>query len=86
MSSTTTPIAHTGRSGCSRRIELPNLLSIARIRRPNYTGVTCSADSYTSTDELHERICAPYGVRRVYDEPQPDDGTRVLVAASGREG
>jgi transposase len=24
--------------------------------------VTCSADSYTSTDKLHERIYAPYGV------------------------
>jgi putative transposase len=26
-------------------------------------GVTCSAVCSTSTDELHERICAPYGVR-----------------------
>jgi hypothetical protein len=41
---------------------LSNLPSVARIRRPKSTGVTCSADSYTSTDELHERICAPYGL------------------------
>jgi hypothetical protein len=59
-SSTTTPIAHTGRSGCSRRIQPSNQPLPARIIRPKYTGVTCSADSYTSTDELHERICAPY--------------------------
>ena len=24
--------------------------------------MTCSAVCFTSTDELHERICAPYGV------------------------
>jgi hypothetical protein len=61
-SSTTTPIAHTGRSGCSRRIQLSNLPSEARIRRPRSTGATCSTDSCTSTEELHERICAPYGL------------------------
>jgi putative transposase len=33
----------------------------ARTSRPKSTGATCSADSCTSTDELHERICAPYG-------------------------
>jgi hypothetical protein len=56
-----TPIAHTGRSGCSRWIQLSNLPSQARIRRPKSTGATCSTDSCTSTEELHERICAPYG-------------------------
>ena len=35
----------------------------ARIRRPKSTGANCSADSCTSTDELHERICAPYAPR-----------------------
>ena len=25
-------------------------------------------------------------VRRVYDDPEPDEGIRVLVDASGREG
>src|SRR5215208_1462193 len=64
MSSTTTPIAHTGRSGCSRRIPLSDLPSVARISWPKSTGATCSADSCTSTEELHERICAPYGPRR----------------------
>ena len=48
-SSTTTPIAHTGRSGRSRRIPLSNLPSVARISRPKSTGATCSADSCTST-------------------------------------
>ena len=61
-SSTPTPIAHTGRSGRSRRIPLSNLPSVARISRPKSTGATCSADSCTSTEELHERICAPYGL------------------------
>jgi hypothetical protein len=59
-----TPIAHTGRSGCSRRIQLSNLPSVARIRRPKSTGATCSADSCTRTEELHERICAPYAKPR----------------------
>jgi putative transposase len=40
---------------------LSNLPSVARIRRPKSTGATSSADPCTSTDELHERICAPYG-------------------------
>jgi hypothetical protein len=58
---TTTLIVPIGRSGCSRRIPLSNLPSVARISRPRSTGATCSADSCTSTAELHERICAPYG-------------------------
>ena len=47
--------------GLQPRIPLSNLPSEARSRRPTATGATCSADSCTSTDELHERICAPYG-------------------------
>jgi Integrase core domain len=36
--------------------------SSASIRGSGCTDVTCFAVSSTSTDELHERICAPYGV------------------------
>jgi putative transposase len=48
----------TGRAGCSGRIPLSNLPSVARIRRLRSTGATCSADSCTNIEELHERICA----------------------------
>jgi hypothetical protein len=51
----------TGRSGGSHRIPPSNLPSGAS-RRPKSTGATCSADSCTSTDELPERICAPYAI------------------------
>jgi hypothetical protein len=44
MSSTTIPIAHTGRSGCSRRIPLSNLPSVAKIRRPKSTGATSQGE------------------------------------------
>jgi ABC-type antimicrobial peptide transport system permease subunit len=67
MSSTTTGSAHTGPSGCSRRIQPSSLPSEATISRAESTGATCSADSCTSTEELHERICAPYEV--VADRP-----------------
>jgi hypothetical protein len=58
---TTTLVVPIGRSGCSRRIQLSNLPSVARISRPESTGATCSADSCTSTEELHERIVHPTG-------------------------
>jgi hypothetical protein len=51
----------TGRSGCSRRIQLSDLPSEARISRPKSTGATCSADSCTSIEELHERILCTLG-------------------------
>jgi hypothetical protein len=90
MSSTTTPIAHTGRSGCSRRIQPSNQPLPARIIRPKYTGVTCSADSYTSTDKLQERIYAPYELRFLlrdrdtkfcgaFDDVFRSEGAKVLL-------
>jgi hypothetical protein len=42
--------------------------SSLRITEPAYNGITCSAVSCTSTDELHERIYAPYGLINVRDE------------------
>jgi hypothetical protein len=45
----------------SRRTPPPDRPSSATISRPKSAGVTCSAVCFTSTDELHERTCAPYG-------------------------
>ena len=59
--STTTPIGRTGRFALRRRTQPPVRPSSATISRPKSAGVTCSAVCFTSTDELHERICAPYG-------------------------
>jgi hypothetical protein len=64
--------------GCSRRIPLSNLPSRARIRRPKSTGATCSTDSCTSTEELHERICAPYGLSR-WDSAAPGEPAATLT-------
>jgi hypothetical protein len=58
--STTTSIGRTGRFALSRRTQPPDRPSSATISRPKSAGVTCSAVCFTSTDELHERICAPY--------------------------
>jgi Integrase core domain len=43
--------------------------SSASIRGSGCTDVTCFAVSSTSTDELHERICAPYGMRMASPGP-----------------
>jgi hypothetical protein len=59
----TTPIGRTGRFALSRRTQPPDRPSSATISRPKSAGVTCSAVCFTSTDELHERICAPYELR-----------------------
>jgi hypothetical protein len=57
--STTTGIARTERCGWSRQTQ-PVPGSSPRITQPRCTGVSYSAVCSTSTDELHERIYAPY--------------------------
>jgi hypothetical protein len=52
----------TGRSGWSRPILQPGSPPSPRIGRTGCTVVTCSAASCMSTDELHERIYAPYAL------------------------
>jgi hypothetical protein len=56
-------IGRTGRFALSRRTQLPDRPSSATITAHKSAGVTCSAVCSTSTDKLHERICAPYGSR-----------------------
>jgi hypothetical protein len=59
---TTTPIVRTERSDWNRRIHPPIQLSSATASQAGCIDATYSADSSTNTiDELHERICAPYG-------------------------
>jgi hypothetical protein len=71
-SSTTTPIAHTGPSGCSRRIHQPISSSSTTVNNAAGIDATHSADSSTNTiDELHERICAPYGRSKQPRRPAP---------------
>jgi hypothetical protein len=60
-SSTTTGIARTERSGWSRQTQ-PDQESSSRTIQPRCTGVIYSAGCSTSTSELHDRICVPYGV------------------------
>jgi hypothetical protein len=57
----TTSTVRIARSDWSRQILPLASGSSLRITEPAYNGMTCSAVSCTSTDELHERIYAPYG-------------------------
>jgi hypothetical protein len=52
-------LSDSGRFALSRRTQPPDRPSSATISRPKSAGVTCSAVCFTSTGELHERICAP---------------------------
>jgi hypothetical protein len=57
----TTPIVHTERWSCGRRIRRLACTSLASARQVRCAGATDSAGCSTSTtDELHERISAPY--------------------------
>ncbi len=60
---TTTGTDRIARSDWSRRILPPGSRPSPRLGWVGSTVATCSAVSYTSTDELHERIYAPYGRR-----------------------
>jgi adenylate kinase family enzyme len=65
MSSITTATVPTGHSGCDHQIRWPGRPSAPRITGAPCVGTTGSADSSTSTAELHERVCAPF--RRLDD-------------------
>jgi hypothetical protein len=60
MLSITTDSVHTGRSGWRRQIRVSGWLLLVRIGKARCIDVTCSAGSYTSTSELHERLYAPH--------------------------
>jgi hypothetical protein len=64
VSTTTTIIVRTGRSGWSRRIHPPVGTSSARVSKVRSAAAIGSAVSSMSTAELHERISAPHGLRR----------------------
>jgi Integrase core domain len=50
----------TGRSSSRRRTQPPDQPLLARISKASCIDATCSAVSCTSTNELHERLCAPF--------------------------
>jgi hypothetical protein len=60
-SSTTTGTVHTGRSRWNRQVDPPGRPSSARIAKAACIDETCSVAYSTNINELHERICAPYG-------------------------
>ena len=84
MSSITTATVPTGHSGCDHQIRWPGRPSAPRITGAPCVDATCSADSSTSTAELHERVCAPFtlAVRKPAQErtgptwPGPTKSTR----------
>jgi hypothetical protein len=59
-SSMTTATVHTGRSCCNRQSRPPGRPSLAGMTGALCTDATSSADSSTSTGELHERVCVPF--------------------------
>jgi hypothetical protein len=60
MSGTTTSTVHIERLGWNRPIPLRVRPWSARLSEPLCADATCLVDGFTSTNELHERIYAPY--------------------------
>jgi hypothetical protein len=56
-----TGIVRIGRSGWHRRIHLPARLPSMIVTQVGCADAICSAGSYMSTSELHERVFASHG-------------------------
>ncbi len=56
------PTVRTGRLGCNRQNQPSDRRSLAWTSRPESTDAISSVVSCMSTDKLHERIYAPYGL------------------------